>query len=417
MYQRLSASFFLSLGSALGFALMIAACSDDTGNLGGSDPGAVDCSPPMGAEGQLKLTPVVQDLNKPVLVTAPRGDTDRMFIVEQTGVIHLLKNSQQSVFLDIDNIVTTVGEMGLLGLAFHPDYETNGRFFVHYSDVSWDTVIAEYRRSLNNPDVADPNPVGSAILKVDQPGSNHNGGSIEFSPVDGMLYIGLGDGGGGGGGDPLDNGQQTSNLLGTILRLDVSSQPYTIPTGNLSTGNLCGQDPNASGPCSEIWDYGLRNPYRFNFDVCTGDLYIGDVGAGLWEEIDIAAAGDGTKNWGWRLMEGAHCYNPINNCDPQLISTMPAAEYDHSDGKCSISGGYVYRGSNIPWLRGAYFFGDYCSGDVWVLRWTNGQASSPVNMTTDLQTSGRNISSFGQDARGEIYLIDYSGTVYRIDAE
>jgi len=461
MYQRFSFYALVGLSSMLGLTLATGACSDDTtadsssavtttssnsgsgaggsgaggassttvggatsvGGMGGAmstgtggvDPGTVDCTDATGMTGQLKLTPVVQGLNKPVLVTAPRGDTERTFIVEQTGVIQLIKNGQQSVFLDIGPIVNTGGERGLLGLAFHPDYESNGRFFVHYSDASNDTALAEYKRSDGDPDVADPNPVGSILLKVDQPYGNHNGGSIEFSPVDGMLYFGLGDGG--SANDPLDSGQQTSTLLGAILRLDVSSQPYTIPAGNISTGNLCGQDPNASGACSEIWDYGLRNPYRFSFDACTGDLYIGDVGQNKWEEIDIAAAGDGNKNWGWRLKEGDHCFNPSSNCDPNNLTIPPAAEYNHGQGKCSVTGGYVYRGSSIPWLRGAYLYGDYCSGDVWMLRWKNGQASEPVDLTADLQSKGLNISSFGQDARGEMYLIAYSGTVYRIDME
>jgi glucose/arabinose dehydrogenase len=230
-----------------------------------------------------------------------------------------------------------------------------------------------------------------------------------------MLYIGLGDGG--AGGDPLGNGQKTDTLLGKLLRIDVSTLPYTIPAGNISTGNLCGQGLPGSGPCSEIWDHGLRNPYRFSFDACSGDVYIGDVGQGAWEEIDIAAAGDGNKNWGWRLKEGDHCFNPATNCDPQNITTAPAAEYNHNAGKCSVTGGYVYRGSNIPWLRGAYIYGDYCTGDTWMLRWANGQATDPVNLTVDLESKGLRISSFGQDARGEIYLIHYFGGIFRIDAE
>lgn len=458
MYQRFSSYALVGLSTALGLGLTIAACSDDTtadsssavtttssssgsgaggsgasgtavggatsvGGMGGAtstgtggvDPGSVDCTDASGMAGQLKLTEIVTGLNKPVLVTAPRGDTDRTFIVEQTGVIQLLNNGQQSVFLDIDNIVGTGGERGLLGVAFHPDYELNGRFFVHYSDNSGDSTLAEYKRSANDPNLADPAPVGSILLRVEQPYGNHNGGSIEFSPADGMLYFGLGDGG--SANDPLDSGQTTSSLLGAMLRLDVSSQPYTIPTGNLSTGNLCGQDSNATGPCSEIWDYGLRNPYRFSFDACTADLYVGDVGQNKWEEIDIAAAGDGNKNWGWRLMEGNHCFNPNNDCDPQNLTTLPAAEYSHAGGKCSVTGGYVYRGSSIPWLRGAYLYGDYCTGEVWMLRWKNGQASEPVDLTADLQSKGINISSFGQDARGEMYVIAYSGTVYRIDME
>jgi glucose/arabinose dehydrogenase len=298
-------------------------------------------------------------------------------------------------------LVQNQGERGLLGLAFHPDYAQNRRFFVHYSAASdGDTTLAEYLTDANDPNVADP---GSAyvFLSVAQPYANHNGGSIEFSPMDGFLYIGLGDGG--SGNDPMDNAQNMSSYLGKMLRIDVDPTPFTNPPGNLS------------GP---IWDLGLRNPYRFSFDACTGDLYIGDVGQNQYEEVNVEPAGEGGKNYGWRDMEGMHCNGAIEpNCSMAGF-TLPVLEYTHSQG-CSISGGYVYRGSKIPGLRGAYLYGDYCSGRVWFTRYdvANQTVATPVELTGDLGSDRYAISSFGQDASGEIYLVDHGGSVLRIDPE
>ncbi|WP_437595322.1 PQQ-dependent sugar dehydrogenase [Sorangium sp. So ce590] len=388
------------------------------GDGGGGAPVArPSCSPPTEDEGSLKLTPVVTGLRSPLLVKSAPGDPTRLFIVTQPGQILVLDEgaTEPTTFLDLRDLVLFAGERGLLGLAFHPDYESNGRFFVHYSDkaTGGDTRVVELARG-DRPDVANPAPVAT-ILEQAQPERNHNGGSLEFSPVDGFLYLGLGDGGNsndfGSGHSPIGNGQELATLLGKILRLDVSTHPYRIPEGNMT----------GEGVLPEIWDYGLRNPYRFSFDVCTGDLYIADVGQRLWEEINIEPAGQGRKNYGWRLMEGAHCFVPAEDCDPDGITTPPAAEYAHAGRvieDCSVTGGYVYRGSRIPWLRGSYFFGDYCSGRIWTLTYEGGVASAPVDRTDDLGSFGFKVASFGQDGVGEVYVTDFGGgTVYRVDPE
>ncbi|WP_437751342.1 PQQ-dependent sugar dehydrogenase [Sorangium sp. So ce1389] len=391
------------------------------GGSGGTPAALFSCSPPSedDEEGPLKLTPVVSGLQFPLLVKSAPGDPARLFIVTQPGRILVLDEgaAAPTTFLDIQELVMFTGgngERGLLGLAFHPDYEDNGRFFVHYSDkvTGGDTRVVEFKRG-ERPDVADPTPVATFLEQV-QPQRNHNGGSLEFSPVDGFLYLGLGDGGSsndrGPGHADIGNGQDLTTLLGKVLRFDVSTHPYSIPEGNMT----------GEGVRPEIWDHGLRNPYRFSFDACTGDLYIADVGQGLWEEIDIEPAGQGRKNYGWRLMEGAHCFTPAKDCDPQGLTTLPAAEYAHAGSvieDCSVTGGYVYRGSRIPWLRGSYFYGDFCSGRVWTLRYEGGAASTPVDRTDDLGSFGFSISSFGQDGAGEVYVVDFSGTVYRVDAE
>jgi glucose/arabinose dehydrogenase len=367
-----------------------------SGGSGGIPTGNYDCSAPQGQEAAVQLTSVInQGITDPLQATAPVGDPNRLFIIERRGIIRLWSNNTLSMFLDIDNLVQGGGERGLLGLAFHPDYASNGRFFVHYSDNSGDTVIAEFARS-NDPNVADPNMVGQPLLQVNQPFGNHNGGSIEFSPVDGFLYIGLGDGG--SSGDPNNNGQNTETRLAALLRIDVSTNPPTIPSGNVASTNA-----------PEIYDYGLRNPYRWSFDACTGDRYIGDVGQNAWEEIDVAPANAGNMNWGWRIMEGNACYNPMNGCNMSGLA-LPAIDYSHGNG-CSVTGGYVYRGSAIPWLRGAYIYGDYCSGTIWTLRWNNGAVTAAGVL---LQT-GIAISGFGQDASGELYVMDLSGDeVFRL---
>lgn len=385
-----------------------------TGGAGGSPaiPG-VNCDPPGGTKPNrgpgIKLTQHIAGVPDPVLVTHAPDDNERLFIVERQGRVHVVKGGQTSVFLDIAELVFTNGktdERGLIGLAFHPDYSANGRFFVHYSEKEseGDTRVVEYARSAD-PEVAAPDPVGLPYLQLEQPYQNHNGGSIEFSPIDGLLYIALGDGG--AGGDPLANGQDTSTALGSLLRLDVSTNPATIPAGNLTGAGVDGR----------IYDHGLRNPYRFNFDACTGDRYIGDVGQGKWEEISVASAGDGNKNWGWRLTEGDHCFNPMNDCDPGAVTSPPAVEYDHGQG-CSVVGGHVYRGDAIPWLRGAYLYADYCSGRIWMFRWDGGVVSdSQLLLDTDLR-----ISCFGRDNRGELYVCSFDPNgadefIHRIDPD
>ncbi|MEZ4296038.1 MAG: PQQ-dependent sugar dehydrogenase [Polyangiaceae bacterium] len=387
-----------------------------TAGTGGSTaPVDHDCSPPEGEPPLLKLTEVASGFERPVLVKSAPGDNDRLFVVEQTGKIWIVQNGQTSPepFLDIQSEVANPDapsgyhqEQGLLGLAFHPDYAENGRFFVHYSDGPFsdtnpkgNTHIAEYKRS-DDPNKASPDPVKD-ILKLSQPFTNHNGGSIEFSPKDGYLYIGMGDGG--AGGDPQGNGQDKGTWLGKILRIDVDSgDPYSSPPGNL-TGGL-----------PEIWDMGVRNPWRFSFDLCTGDLYIGEVGQDEWEEVDVEKAGEGGKNYGWRTMEGTHCFQPANGCD-QTGLTLPVTEYDHVTGK-SITGGHVYRGKSVPGLRGTYFYADFVSSRVWMFRWDGGATVTPTEITADLAPPEA-LSSFGQDNFGEVYLVSLYGSIYRIDAE
>jgi len=314
----------------------------------------------------------------------------RLFIIEKMGRIRILQDGQllDQPFLNITDRVGSDGnEQGLLGLAFHPQYAQNGRFFVNYTDTNGDTVIARYQVS-SDPNVADPNDEVK-LVGVDQPYANHNGGVLTFGP-DGYLYAGLGDGG--SQGDPNGNGQNTGVLLGKILRLDVdSAEPYAIPRDN-PFGN-------------EVWAYGLRNPWRLSFDRLTGELYIGDVGQNAWEEIDYLPAGSpGGTNFGWNLREGAHDYN--GSASPDL--TEPVAEYSHQEGGCSVTGGFVYRGSMSEW-NGIYLYGDYCTGFIWgLIRGNDGWQKQQLFEIND------RITSFGQNAAGEIYLLGDNGTVYQL---
>jgi hypothetical protein len=290
----------------------------------------------------------------------------------------------------------------LLGLAFHPDYETNGYFFVNYTDAAGNTVIASYSVS-GNPNVANAGS-GSTILTVAQPFSNHNGGQLAFGP-DGYLYVALGDGG--SGGDPGNRAQNTNDLLGKLLRLDVdAASPYAVPASNPFVGQ--------AGARGEIWALGLRNPWRFSFDRRSGDLFTADVGQGTWEEINVQpAASAGGENYGWRLMEGAHCYNPATGCDPGGL-TYPALEYPHTGGNCSVTGGYRYRGTAFPFLDGTYLFGDFCTGIIWGGR---RGGNGPWRMQ-QLLDSPHQLATFGEDEQGELYLASFSatGTLYRIEA-
>ncbi|MBK8256541.1 MAG: PQQ-dependent sugar dehydrogenase [Polyangiaceae bacterium] len=386
------------------------------GGTGGTPiPVDYDCSPAEGAVPALQLTEVAGGFERPILVKSAPGDNDRLFVVEQVGKIWIVQNGQvlPDPFLDIQADVANPDapngyhqEQGLLGLAFHPDYATNGRFFVHYSNGPFsdsnpkgDTRIVEFKRSAD-PNKADAAPV-QTILTEPQPYTNHNGGSIEFSPKDGFLYIGFGDGG--AGGDPLDSGQDKNSRLGKILRLDVDSMsPYAIPPGNMVGGN------------PEIWDMGLRNPWRFSFDLCTGDLYIGEVGQDELEEIDVEKAGQGGKNYGWNTMEGTQCFEPSNGCD-QTGLTLPVTEYNHLTGK-SVTGGYVYRGKDIPGLRGTYFYADYVTDKMWMFKWEGQATVTPVDLTNQLSGIAAT-SSFGQDNFGNVYVVSMYGNIYRIEAQ
>ena len=342
------------------------------------DPASVD----------LELEPVAEGLDSPLGVTHAGDGSGRLFIVEQTGAIRVMRDGEilEEPFLDVGGLIVAGGEQGLLGLAFHPDYARNGRFFVDYTDVNGDTVVAEYTVS-DDPDRADEDSART-LLQVDQPFSNHNGGQLDFGP-DGYLYIALGDGG--SAGDPDGNGQNTGVLLGKLLRLDLDSgDPYGIPPDN----------PFANGGGEpEIWAYGLRNPWRFSFDSKTDDLWIADVGQGEFEEINRRPAAAGGLNYGWDQMEGLECYEG-GDCDP-AGKIVPISGYDHDLG-CSVTGGYVYRGKDFPELRGGYVFGDYCSGVIWAIDATEGEFTEPV----ELMSSGLSISSFGLDEVGELYLTD-----------
>ncbi len=346
--------------------------------------------------GNYQLQKIVEGLNAPLYLTHTADGTDRLFVLEQRGVIRIIDkegNLLKTPFLDISEQVRSGGERGLLGLAFHPAYKENGYFYVHYSDNNGDTVISRFKVS-NDPDVADP---GSKkiVLTQDQPFGNHNGGQIEFGP-DGYLYIGLGDGG--AAGDPLVNGQNPATLLGAILRINVNDEEaYNNPLSNPFIGSFKER--------AEVWAYGLRNPWRFSFDRATGDLYIADVGQNNFEEVNFQSASSvGGENYGWNQMEGMHCFTA--GCIPDQF-ILPVAEYTHADG-CSITGGYVYRGSFNPDLHGIYLYGDYCSGNIWTLFKTEqGEWKSSIWMRTSLS-----ISSFGEDEAGEIYIIDHGGGIY-----
>lgn len=344
----------------------------------------------------VQLVPVVIGLTNPVYVGNAHDGTNRLFIVELGGVIKVLQpgSSTPTVFLDIASKVLSGGEQGLLGLAFHPEFATNGRFFVDYTrKPDGATIVAEYQVSAGNPNVADAAEI--VLITVAQPFTNHNAGMIEFGQ-DGFLYIALGDGG--SGNDPGNRAQNINDLLGKILRIDIDQPngpaPYSSPSSNPFFGAIPGRD--------EIFALGLRNPFRFSFDRGTGALFAGDVGQGAFEEIDIITNGG---NYGWRVFEGFHC----TGNDPGLCSaggfTAPIAEYGHSLGRCSITGGYVYRGllSTLP--VGAYVYGDFCTGEIFLLE--SGVQSLLVDSTL-------NISSFGEDESGEIYVVNLGGQVYRI---
>lgn len=329
--------------------------------------------------------PVVDGLTRPVDLQSAFDGSGRLFIIEKYGVIRIFKDGQlmPQPFLNIeDRVDDGSNEMGLLGLAFHPDYEQNGYFYVNYTGDGGNTRISRFQAV---GDSADPNSE-QVLMVVDQPFPNHNGGAVVFGP-DGYLYLGLGDGG--AAGDPFKNGQNTGALLGKILRIDVNKGvPYTVPADN-PFGN-------------EVWAYGLRNPWRMSFDRATGDLWIGDVGQNKYEEIDYLPAGSaGGANFGWSIMEASYGYDGTSQ--PGMF--LPAAEYSHNFG-CSVTGGYVYRGSMPEW-NGVYLYGDYCTGTVWGLILSNGQWQSRVMFETDLL-----ITSFGVDEAGELYLVSDNGSAY-----
>lgn len=366
----------------------------------GSEFTIVTPGPPDGTAA-LGLQEVAAGLAFPLYLTAP-ADDPRLFVVEKGGRIRIIKDGGllAAPFLDLTGQVSTGNEQGLLGLAFPPDYAATGRFVVHYTDPAGDTRLSGFRASAD-PDLADPGSE-TVLLAVDQPYANHNGGQIAFGP-DGHLYLGLGDGG--SSNDPAGTGQSLADLLGSLLRLDLAGgSAYAVPADNPFVG--------LEGARPEVWSWGLRNPWRFSFDRGTGDLYIADVGQSRWEEIDVARAAEGAGrglNFGWQRMEGRHCTAGVS-CDREGL-TLPVLEYGHGEG-CSVTGGYVYRGSAIPALRGHYFYADYCAGWVRSFRLEGGEAVDQAGWPT-LRPGGA-IPSFGEDAAGELYLLTADGRVLRI---
>ncbi|HKO89935.1 MAG TPA: PQQ-dependent sugar dehydrogenase [Polyangiaceae bacterium] len=382
---------------------------DDKGGLASTgDAGA--------AVHSLRLTSVASGLSQPTFV-APLPGTDVLLVLEQGGKIRRVENGELSEepFLDLTARIVSGGERGLLGLAFHPDFAENGRLFVHYSANTeepgagirrGDGIISEFVSNPPGALTADP---GSErrLLSISQPYSNHNGGMLAFSPRDGFLYIGLGDGG--SGGDPEGNGQNLSSWLGKMLRIDVDSRSqgeYGIPDGNMT----------GEGVLPEIWSYGWRNPWRFSFDAANGDLYVGDVGQDSLEEVDYEPSGVGGRNYGWKVMEASRCFRSGSGCDQQGL-TLPVAEYSHQQG-CSITGGYVYRGQAIADLAGTYLYADYCSGRFGSLRIENRQLVAQQDITATINPGNlTNFTSFGVDGQGELYVLDGGGTLHRITAE
>jgi hypothetical protein len=337
-------------------------------------------------------------------MTAPANDSTRLFIVQQEGLIRVFDVVGGSLltdpFLNVSSLLSTGGERGLLGMAFDPQYALNRQFYIFYTNTAGNIVIARYLRNITDPNLADSS--ATTLLTVAHPNfSNHNGGMLAFGP-DGCLYAGVGDGG--GAGDPNNNGQNSFSLLGKLLRL------------NPSPGGVCNINTNPfflGGGAQQVWSLGLRNPWRFSFDRETDDLYIGDVGQGAREEIDVSVAPNAGRqaNYGWRLMEGSLCFNPSSNCTSSGL-TLPELEYPHLSGACSVTGGYVYRGSAKLDLRGTYFYADFCAGFVRSFRYQNGQPTEQTEWPL-LSPPGGSVTSFAEDAAGELYVISQGGGLFK----
>lgn len=356
---------------------------------------------------QKELQPAFPGLSfvRPLDLQAPGDGSNRLFVVEQRGLVWVFENdstvTQKTEFLDIQDRVTDGGEMGLLGLVFHPAYADSGYFYVNYTaSPPTRTVVARYSVSPANPDSAIKESE-FVLLEIDQPFANHNGGQLAFGP-DGFLYIGMGDGG--GAGDSLQNGQNLQTLLGALLRIDADTTTATTNYGIPSDNPFVGND---QGYREEIYAYGLRNPWRFSFDRATGRLWLADVGQSLYEEVDLIEKG---HNYGWNIMEGYHCHIPPTGCDTTGL-TLPVWEYAHSEGR-SVTGGYVYTGSRAPDLAGKYIYGDFVSGKIWSLEYDG--VNPPIN--TELLDAALSVASFGVDEDGELYVCAFDGNVYRFSA-
>lgn len=396
MVPRMPSGWFTPASLQTALSLFLAASASGCGSgFENETPDLPDGPVPVA------LRAVASGLAFPLYLTAPAGDP-RLFIVEKGGAIRIVQNGAllPTPFLDLSALVSTGGEQGLLGLAFDPQYASNGRFVVNYTDLAGDTRVSLFRVS-QDPNVADP-ASELAVLGVDQPFPNHNGGQVLFGP-DEYLYVMLGDGG--SSGDPGDSGQSLADLLGSILRIQpIETGGYAVPADNPFVGM-----PDVR---PEIWSYGLRNPWRVDFDPATGDLYVADVGQDRWEEVSVSAAAAGAgrgANFGWRIMEGPDCFND-SSCD-QTGLELPVVSYEHARG-CSITGGFVYRGSAIPALRGHYFYSDFCSGFVRSFRLEDGVAVDQFQWTA--LAPGANVPGFGRDAAGELYILGTDGVAYRI---
>jgi hypothetical protein len=407
------------------------------------------CAAAPAANTTLASVPVVIGLSgRPLYVISPPGDVNRLFVVAQDGLIYIHKRGDPpavvTTFLDISAIVqhaASNNEMGLLSMAFDPDYAATGHFYVFYSEGPlfgpWFSVVARYSVSAD-PDVADPTSE-LRLLRYSKPESNHNGGQLQFGP-DGFLYISTGDGGGGGDlHGTCGNGENLATLLGKLLRVDVRGvdpESMTPDCGGATAGyRVPSTNPFANGlggSCDEIFAYGLRNPWRSAFDRLNGDLYIADVGQNCWEEVDyLPAPGNGGTNFGWRSMEATHCFDPSvqSNCNPSPVACagipscndpslkLPVLEYSHATGGCSITGGYVYRGCLMPNYSGTYFYGDFCAAFIHTFRIAGGVVTSPADVTAQVDpghTLGNSLTSFGVDAQGEMYIANRGGTILRI---
>lgn len=350
---------------------------------------------------QVSLKPFGSGFANPTaIVSTNQPDDQRLFVLDRSGFIQILNSDgskAKELFLDIASKVLADGEMGLLGLAFSPDYAKDGNFFINYIDKSQNTVIVRYNVSTDK-NKADP-ASAKTLLTFKQPYANHNGGDLVFGP-DGYLYVAVGDGG--SGGDPEDRAQNLNSLFGKILRLDVSEIPYKIPTTNPFV--------NQAGTLPEIWAYGLRNPWRISFDRATRNFYVADVGQGELEEVNVEEApSKGGVNYGWRCYEGSKEFN-LKGCQAKQNYVFPAFEYDHNDGRCSITGGYVYRGEKYPALKGKYFYGDFCNGELYSAHKEGDKYKPSLVLKSSYQ-----ISTFGQDSDGELYLADFAtGNIYQI---